>query len=169
MAQHKLSARKVDGFKSPGAIGDGAGLWLVVSPAGSRSWVFRYSRGKAHAMGLGAVADVSLQAAREKAAEARKLLGQGLDPIDQRRASATALAKQRGRPTLRPRSPTNTFPVARTFLALERAWSAVADDLAVRRRSPIVGRMRIDEVQTEQVLQILRTLSGCGSRRPRAG
>jgi hypothetical protein len=43
---HKLSARTVAAAK-PGRHGDGAGLWLIVSPSGSKKWAFRFMfRGK---------------------------------------------------------------------------------------------------------------------------
>ena len=51
---HKLSTRRVQTTKKPGRYGDGNGLWLQVTPAGVKSWLFRYTLdGKARAMGLG--------------------------------------------------------------------------------------------------------------------
>jgi BrnA antitoxin of type II toxin-antitoxin system/Arm DNA-binding domain len=61
----------------------GRNLYLQVSGAHGRSWVFRYKfGGKERAMGLGSAADVSLAAARELRQELRA----GIDPIEARKA-----------------------------------------------------------------------------------
>jgi len=72
-----LTARKVETAR-PGKYEDGHGLRLAVSPSGARKWVFRFMRaGKRVEMGLGSAADVSLAQAREKAADARRLVKAG--------------------------------------------------------------------------------------------
>lgn len=76
-----LSARKVDTAK-PGRHGDGRGLFLYVKPTGSRSWVLRFQvHGRRRDLGLGAYPDVSLAMARDRAAEARRIIAYGEDPI----------------------------------------------------------------------------------------
>ncbi len=66
---------------------DGGGLYLQVSDARARSWIFRFSLyGRSREMGLGPLHDVSLADAREKAAECRKLKREGMDPIEAREA-----------------------------------------------------------------------------------
>lgn len=76
-----LNARKVD-TAGPGRHGDGRGLFLYVKPSGSRSWVLRYQiRGRRRDLGLGSYPDVSLAMARDRAAEARRLIAEGEDPI----------------------------------------------------------------------------------------
>jgi hypothetical protein len=84
---NRLSARHVDLARAPGRYGDGAGLYLIVGPNGRRQWVFRYRfRGARRDMGLGAAGrgGVSLAHARVLAAEARKLLAEGRDPLRER-------------------------------------------------------------------------------------
>jgi hypothetical protein len=53
-----LTAKKIERtLKKPGLYGDGSGLYLQVTPTGSRSWIFRYARaGKSRKMGLAPVA-----------------------------------------------------------------------------------------------------------------
>jgi len=89
MRSKNLTARGVQ--TAPlGWHGDGGGLYLQVSPGG-RSWVFRYRAGNRERwMGLGPLRDVSLAEAREKAASARKLRLEGIDPIEARNAQQTA-------------------------------------------------------------------------------
>ncbi len=85
MARHKLSDTAVRSAAA-GRYGDGDGLWLYVSPAGTRSWVFIWRRqGRRHEMGLGAygreAGRVSLADARARADEAREILKDGGDPF----------------------------------------------------------------------------------------
>jgi len=58
-----------------GRHADGRGLYLVVRESGSRAWVLRTQvEGKRRDLGLGSAANVSLSAARAKAAELRERL-----------------------------------------------------------------------------------------------
>ena len=83
---NRLSAR-VAATAAPGYHADGAGLYLLVTKEGTASWVFRFRRhGRLREMGLGSAAVFTLAEARERAREARKLLADGLDPIEHRRA-----------------------------------------------------------------------------------
>jgi integrase len=93
-----LTARQVETRKAAGLIADGGGLYLQVSSGGAKSWIYRYQlAGTRRDMGLGPVALFSLADARRIAVDARKLVAQGVDPIDRRRseraATATADAK----------------------------------------------------------------------------
>ena len=73
-------------------LSDGGGLYLHVSPSGSKSWVYVWkSKGRKREMGLGAAraatkedAKTSLQDARDMAAVARSQVKSGLDPIRER-------------------------------------------------------------------------------------
>jgi integrase len=112
----ELSAARVAKENSPGVYSDGGGLYLVVSTAGARSWIFRYSsptvkqsgssasgkprnpkHGKPREMGLGATHTVSLAKARELARDARNLVQEKIDPIDQRDAARAAQATSTAR------------------------------------------------------------------------
>ncbi len=80
-----LSARKVE-TAGPGRHGDGRGLFLYVKASGARSWVLRYQvMGKRHDLGLGAYPEVSLAMARDRALQARRMIGEGEDPIAKKR------------------------------------------------------------------------------------
>jgi integrase len=88
---NKLTALKVKALDKPGRYGDGLGLWLQVSENGGKSWVLRYMLdGQAVHMGLGPLHTVSLQEAREKAREQRKLLLDGIDPLKVRKEKIAA-------------------------------------------------------------------------------
>ncbi|WP_288483299.1 site-specific integrase [uncultured Novosphingobium sp.] len=91
-ARNKLSDRRVQSEKKPGLYGDGGGLYLRIRPSG-RSWIFigtlkpkgefrikKTGPGKRIEMGLGSALDVPLAKARQRAAEIREVLLEGIDP-----------------------------------------------------------------------------------------
>ena len=85
----KLNARLVQTLKKPGRFSDGGGLFLVVSKTGAKSWVFMsWAGGQQIQHGLGGLASVSLAMARERAAECRRHVAGGRNPIEARRAKA---------------------------------------------------------------------------------
>jgi hypothetical protein len=95
---HKLSALQVTKLKKPGLYGDGGGLTLQITPGGSKSWLFRFMiESKAHGMGLGPTHTVSLAVARLKALEARKLLLDGLNPLDVKKEVRQAQTLERAK------------------------------------------------------------------------
>lgn len=76
----KLTALSVKNAK-PGRHGDGKGLHLLVKDSGAKSWVLRIVvNGRRRDYGLGPADLVSLQEAREKALEGRRMVRAGLDP-----------------------------------------------------------------------------------------
>src|SRR4051812_45966487 len=82
-----LSPAGVKNETKPGVYGDGAGLYLNVGSTGGKSWLFRFMlNGTAREMGLGPVHTVGLAEARERAKAARRLLLDGIDPIEARKA-----------------------------------------------------------------------------------
>ena len=76
-----LTAQTVRATKRPGKIYDGGGLFLLVQPSGSKSWVLRTTiNGKRRDIGLGGYPLVSLAQARASALEYRRIARQGGDP-----------------------------------------------------------------------------------------
>src|ERR1700733_5936208 len=79
-----LSDAKVRNAKSrskPYKIADGESLFLLVMPSGSKYWRLKYFfAGKERTLALGVYPEVNLVDARERRAEARKLLAAGNDP-----------------------------------------------------------------------------------------
>ena len=87
----RLTVRQVQTL-GPGMHGDGDGLYLHVNAAGARSWILRYQVNKRRReMGLGAFPLFGLAQARERALEARRLLADGIDPIEARKGRTAAL------------------------------------------------------------------------------
>jgi integrase len=85
MAKHKLTAKKVEAAKA-GRYGDGEGLWLVVSPTGTKRWVYRFTMsGRVSEVGLGAYPATSLENARIEAAAYRQQHKSGINPVAAKR------------------------------------------------------------------------------------
>src|SRR5262249_29379673 len=83
----------------PGMYGDGGGLWLQITtgPAGhaNRRWLFRFlsrTHRRRREMGLGPVHIIGLREARERATEFRRLVYEGIDPIERRNADRATQA-----------------------------------------------------------------------------
>lgn len=84
----KLTKRLVENL-GPGRHGDGAGLYLVVDPSGARRWIVRVTvKGQKNRMGaplrtdfgLGGADIVTINQARERALEYRRMAKTGLNP-----------------------------------------------------------------------------------------
>ncbi len=84
----KLTKKLVENL-GPGRHGDGSGLYLVVDPSGARRWIVRVTvKGQKNRrgaplrtdFGLGGADVVTLNMARERALEYRRMAKQGLNP-----------------------------------------------------------------------------------------
>ena len=90
---HRLTTRQATTLNKPGRHADGGNLYLQISPAGARQWVFFYMlKGRQREMRLGSAGpgQMTLAEAREAAAVPRRQLANGIDPIEAREASTTA-------------------------------------------------------------------------------
>lgn len=82
----------------PRRLFDSGGLYLKVSPAGSKLWRFRYLfNGKEKRLALGAYPLTSLEAARHKRDHARELLMAGIDPGAQHKAAISLRQRESSR------------------------------------------------------------------------
>lgn len=91
-----LTAREIQAAKPKEkayGLADGGGLSLWITALGQKYWHFRYRiHGKQPRISLGVYPTVSLQIAREKAAEMRALVAQGIDPDQKRKQDKLASA-----------------------------------------------------------------------------
>jgi integrase len=87
----RLTALAVKHANACGRYADGGGLYLQVSPNGSRSWILRYRLGgRRRHLGLGPLPRVTLAEARDLASTARQTLRDGRDPIEAKGGRARA-------------------------------------------------------------------------------
>jgi integrase len=158
---NRLSARQVDLASAPGRYGDGAGLHLVVGANGRKHWVFRYRlQGARRDMGLGAAGKggVSLAHARVLAADARKQLAEGRDPLQVR---ANGQAAERA-PRAASRVPTFGMLADEVVSALEAGWRNPKHRAQWRMTlltycAPLRSR-RVDEIGTDDVVAVLKPI-----------
>lgn len=73
-------------------LADGQGLYLLISPSGGRLWRMNYGfLGHQKTLTFGSYTDVSLARARERRSDARRILAEGIDPLEARKARAHKL------------------------------------------------------------------------------
>jgi hypothetical protein len=98
MSLTDTSIRSAKSGEKPIRLFDGGGLYLEVSPAGSKMWRLKYRfDGKEKRLAFGVYPEAPLAKAREKRDEARKLLANGIDPSEQRKATKTMRAGSGGK------------------------------------------------------------------------
>ncbi len=140
----------------PQKLFDGHGLFLFIPPNGAKSWRLKYRfQGREKLLTLGTYPQLSLKEAREKSAEARKLLSGGVDPSAHKQVAA--------------RSAQTTFEaVAREWHANKKAvWSErYAEDVLERIASnifPYLGNRAINEITPPELLTVLRKIEARGA------
>jgi integrase len=145
----KLTARQVATL-GPGYHLDGDGLYLQVTDTGARSWIMRYQRGgRRREMGLGPVSLYGLAEARQRALQQRRLLSEGIDPIEARIAARRVTARIWG-------------DASNDFIAThEPGWKGKAQAEQWRNSLKDYGpdpAMPIDKLDTAAVLDVLRPI-----------
>lgn len=96
--KNKLTARTVETKKAPGYYSDGGNLYLRITKSLNKTWAFYYKKdGKRTEMGLGSFSTVSLEQAREKAAELRRQIANGIDPLSERQQQENERKAQRAK------------------------------------------------------------------------
>lgn len=138
---------------------DGGGLYLEVTPTGSKLWRWKYRYdGKAQLLALGAYPDVSRQQARKAVEAARQLLAEGFNPIARRKAERAGVLD----------STANSFEsIAREWFARQSLnWAdGYADKVIARLENdvfPWLGGLPVDKVSPTDVLAVLRRLEERG-------
>ena len=148
----------------PRKLPDERGLYLQVSPNGSKRWHLRYSfQGEKKKISFGPFPDVSLKAARAKRDEARALVADGVDPLQQRRDQKleARLAAE------------HTFAsVAREFNAKRANDGDKAISNVTRKKNewllslvePKLGRVPVREITAPMLLAALNDIQRSGRR-----
>lgn len=91
MSLSELTIRKAKPQNKPYKLYDERGLYLQISAAGGKWWRFKYRLlDKEKLISLGTYPDVSLSQARETRDSARKLVAEGVDPSQNRKATKRA-------------------------------------------------------------------------------
>src|SRR5471030_677334 len=131
-------------------INDARGLYLEVKPNGVRAWRYRFKlSGKASWFALGDYPDTSLANARDKCEEARKLVRQGINPVQNRQLTKIK----------REIDASNTFEmIAQEWLAL-KGWEPETKSrrLGMLKRVvfPSIGKLPVRTITSAHILDIL--------------
>jgi integrase len=139
---------------------DGHGLYLEVSPAGGKWFRLKYRfDGKEKRLSLGVYPEVGLKDARERREAARRLLANGVDPSENRKALKTARADC----------------VANSFEGVAREWFAKFSSAWVERHRervlsrferdifPWIGARPIADITAPEILIAVRRIESRGA------
>ena len=134
---------------------DANGLYLEVAASGGKWWRFKYRcGGKEKRISLGVYPDVTLKDARERRDEARKLLVNGIDPSEHRKAAEDAKAE---------RAANSLESVAREWHEHKRPrWSEKHAVKVMQSLEadvfPHVGKRPIAEITAPELLRVIRII-----------
>jgi integrase len=156
-----LQIRKARTADKPYKLYDGDGLYLEVSPSGSKLWKFKFQRvnGRESRMAFGPYPDVSLLAAREKRTEARRQLAEGSDPVEAREEAQRAARDDA----------LDTFEaVARDWHdTMRERWQPQTAANILHRLEvdifPVIGSQRISTITSRDLLYAVRQIEQRGA------
>ena len=151
----RLTALAARALSRPGRHGDGDGLYLHVTPAGSKSWVQRIVvDGRRRDLGLGSYPAVSLAKARSIAQTNRSAVAEGRDPVaEKREARETA---RRPAPSI----PTFAEAAARVIELRRPTWSNAKhasqwESTLAAYVHPVIGNKTVDAVTPADAMAVL--------------
>jgi integrase len=159
---NRLTAIGVRNTTKPGRYCDGGGLYLYVPTTkfrGGKRWVFRWRdklTGKTRDKGLGPVSDVTLIQAREKAAEYRQQVRDGIDPIDAAREKLAAAKVEGARLVTFGQCATRYMDAHRDGWRNAKhaaQWQSTLDTYAA-----ILQPLPVDKIDTGLVLKVLEPI-----------
>lgn len=92
MALTELEIKKAKTTSNPYKLADGGGMFLLIHKNGGKYWRMDYRfNGTRKTLALGVYPDVSLADARNRRDDARKLLANGVDPSEVKKAQAASI------------------------------------------------------------------------------
>ena len=158
-----LTATEVKSAKprdKPYKVFDSGGLSLQVVPTGGKRWRLKYRfAGKEKGLSLGVYPEVSLRKARDRRDAYRKLLADGVDPGEVRKAEKAAKTE----------GAANSFEViAREWLAKHSPnWSSGHSTKVIAQFEnhvfPWIGDKPISGITAQQLLVVLRRIEEGGA------
>lgn len=141
--------------KSRTRLYDAGGLYLEVSPAGSKRWFFKYRKdGKEMRLALGSYPAVSLAKARIQQSEAKALKHKGVDPVQTKQVNKLKAIRQAD----------DTFEaIAREWHSKQIGnWSEVHAKTVKRRMErdlfPWIGKQPMTQIHAMELLAALQKI-----------
>ncbi len=151
--------RKAKPVNKPFKLSDGAGMFLLINPIGSKLWRFKFRlNGKEDLLSFGSYPEVSLARARKMRESARELVMQGIDPRDHKKEQIAVIEAQ----TVNSfgKVAADWFEVKRTQITTNHAndvWRSIERDLL-----PILGKVPIVNLKAKDCIDVLRPLEARG-------
>ena len=144
-----IAERKKDGLNTR-KLGDGGGLYLQWRDGAS--WIFRWKKnGTESSIGLGALASVSLSAARAEAAQCRAIVAQGRDPKVARDSIVSKGVKTFDQ------CEQECWAIHKHSLKGKTVHQRWENSIATH-VSPILGRIPVNEADVNHVLRVLQPI-----------
>jgi integrase len=139
---------------------DGGGLFLSVTPTGGKLWHLKYRfEGKEKKLAFGAYPAISLADARKRRDDAKKLVANGVDPGQIKKAQKAAIVSEID----------NGFEVvAREWhKKFSATWSTTHAETTLRRLQadvfPVLGAKPVGDIKAPDVLAMLRRIESRGA------
>ncbi|MBI1301934.1 MAG: DUF4102 domain-containing protein [Alphaproteobacteria bacterium] len=146
--------------EKPYKISDGGGLYLEVTPHGSKLWRLRYRfLNKQKKLSIGVYPTITLAQAREHRDEAKRLLAGGLDPSAVKKATKEEKILEQA----------NTFEaIAREWQEHKKPeWSEVNAETILKRLEkdvfPIIGKYPIKMITHKMILDLANSVKQRGA------
>jgi integrase len=160
MPLNDITIRRAEADGKSTRLYDERGLYLEVAPSGGKWWRLKYRiAGKEKRLSLGVYPDVGLKEARNRRDDYRRLIANGVDPSENRkavRASRADLAR-------------NSFEtVAREWLGKYSTSWAKSHEEKIRQRFerdifPWMGEKPVGEITAPELLAVLRRIEDRGA------
>lgn len=171
----RLTKKDIDRASKRRKYSDGRGLFLSVSKNGSKTWSFCYrfpdpskdttgpdgklKRGyREREMSLGSIDFMDLDDARDRTVELRRLVRQGIDPMEERGRETRLVVRQK-------RDGSTFKQVAERYIDMKKAeWDAGGASEQSWRGSlskhvfPVIGEMSVDRIDRADILDLLRPI-----------
>lgn len=171
----RLTKKDIDRASKRRKYSDGRGLFLSVSKSGSKTWSFCYrfpdpskdatgpdgtvKRGyREREMSLGSIDFMDVDEARDRCVELRRLVRQGIDPMEERDRETRHVVRQK-------RDGSTFKQVAERYIDMKKAeWDAGGASEQSWRGSlgkhvyPVIGDMAVDRIDRADVLDLLRPI-----------
>ncbi|HCP9910524.1 TPA: integrase arm-type DNA-binding domain-containing protein [Escherichia coli] len=160
MSLTDIKAKNAKPLEKEYKLTDGFGMFLRVTPKGSKYWQMAYRfEGKQKLFSIGVYPAVSLSDARQRRDEARRLLAQGIDPNAKKQAEVKELKAKRDN--------TRYFrTVAKAWFATKTKWSDDYGDAVWKRLEtyvfPVIGDKDVAELDTGDLLVPVKKVEALG-------
>ena len=148
------TAKPIDGKQTDYFDTVRKGLCLRASPGGTRTWTLHYTKpgdGKRARMKLGRYPELSLGKARDKARDARAQIGEGSDPIVEKRAREASQTVD---------------DLIENYIARHAATKRSKDEIARRLRknvSGLIGSLKLSELHRRDITRCVDVVKDRGA------